>query len=466
MSTEHCGPQNQRAHHLWGPVGLLVAALLLTCAPATAAEGGPDLAGYSWADSSSGGPTFNYEVETSAPPADLGNRPADSDDAYTTVALPFQFFFYGLPYSEIDIHSNGGLTFGASEPLSHTPSCSSPGVPAILPYWSDLYPQDGQHGVFYWTGGTAPNRYFVVEWYQIAQYTQGGDDLTFEVKLFEDDSIEFHYQDLNGDGPDDDGANAAVLIAGKDPISGNDSQLEISCFSQSVLFSGTAIGIFPPDCPDIDGDGSRSCEGDCNDNNDTVYPGAPELCDGLDNNCDLVLPGDEVDEDSDGFRLCDDDCDDDDATLTPADLDNDGYSTCTGDCDDNNDDASPEDKDGDGATGCEGDCNDSDEVLNTQDEDSDGLSSCEGDCLDTNNTVRPGSGELCDGLDNDCDGSTDENPNCATRGGEDGEGFGIAYGCILSCGQAGDGEPMGGRLALLSCMLGLLFSIRRRGVDE
>jgi hypothetical protein len=38
--------------------------------------------------------------------------------------------------------------------------------------------------------------------------------------------------------------------------------------------------------PDQDGDGIEAAAGDCDDRSDQVYPGAPEICDGMDNDCD------------------------------------------------------------------------------------------------------------------------------------------------------------------------------------
>ncbi|MEO1437642.1 MAG: GEVED domain-containing protein, partial [Bacteroidota bacterium] len=40
---------------------------------------------------------------------------------------------------------------------------------------------------------------------------------------------------------------------------------------------------------DIDNDGFTICDGDCEDLDDTIYPDAPELCDGLDNDCDGAI---------------------------------------------------------------------------------------------------------------------------------------------------------------------------------
>lgn len=43
----------------------------------------------------------------------------------------------------------------------------------------------------------------------------------------------------------------------------------------------------------------------------------PELCNGLDDNCDGIIELTEMDEDQDGFRICDGDCDDTDASIYP-----------------------------------------------------------------------------------------------------------------------------------------------------
>lgn len=73
-------------------------------------------------------------------------------------------------------------------------------------------------------------------------------------------------------------------------------------------------------CTDNDRDGHYAIEcggDDCDDTNFVVRPGAAEICDGFDNNCDGQLPPGELDADGDGVRVCDDDCDDTDRRRSP-----------------------------------------------------------------------------------------------------------------------------------------------------
>ena len=175
-------------------------------------------------------------------------------------------------------------------------------------------------------------------------------------------------------------------------------------------------------------------EGDCDDARANAYPGAPELCNSLDDDCNTVVDNDLTfttyyrDADLDGFG-------------TPADT----QSTCDGippsgyvanntDCDDASNAVYP------GATencrnlavdnDCDGDTS-ADEATDSlayyTDADSDGfgdrnaagVKSCSPiagrsldntDCNDTDATAFPGGIERCSnlGVDNDCDGSTAE----------------------------------------------------------
>jgi hypothetical protein len=151
-----------------------------------------------------------------------------------------------------------------------------------------------------------------------------------------------------------------------------------------------------------DGDPVGHADGDCNDRDAYVFPGAPELCDGIDNDCDNVVPADEsTDADGDTYLACDD-CDDTQNGVYPG-----ASEICDGfdsDCDGVLPDEEV-DLDGDGAAPCEGDCDDSDPALNLADADGDGASTCDHDCDDGHADTYPGAPELCDGLDNDCDGN-------------------------------------------------------------
>jgi len=195
---------------------------------------------------------------------------------------------------------------------------------------------------------------------------------------------------------------------------------------------------------DLDGDGYSNCDGDCDDADLHVSPGAPELCNGQDDDCDGGVESYELDGDGDGYMECEE-CDDADATVHPgaSETCGDGIDTdCAGDLDE-----TEVDDDGDGYAECQGDCDDLDgtihpgapEVCNdgvdddcdestdeTEDLDGDGYGPCdasEPDCDDTRADIHPGAEEVCNGIDDDCDGEADVVDL-------DGDGYG---GCESDC---------------------------------
>jgi len=69
---------------------------------------------------------------------------------------------------------------------------------------------------------------------------------------------------------------------------------------------------------DADYDGVAVCEGDCDDADPARHPGAVEVCDLLDDDCDGFLASFEIDQDGDGLAACLGDCDDTDPARHPG----------------------------------------------------------------------------------------------------------------------------------------------------
>jgi len=173
---------------------------------------------------------------------------------------------------------------------------------------------------------------------------------------------------------------------------------------------------------DADGDGYTS-DVDCNDADPAIHPGAIEVCNGVDDNCNLAID-EGFDKDGDGYKTCTGDCNDGDALVHPGavevcnniddncdgridegfDQDGDGYSTCNGDCNDANPLVHPNAPEL--CNGIDDNCNG---LIDEEfDADNDGFTACGGDCNDANPLVHPGAVELCNGIDDDCDGLVDE----------------------------------------------------------
>ena len=166
---------------------------------------------------------------------------------------------------------------------------------------------------------------------------------------------------------------------------------------------------------------------DCDDADASSNPGEVETCDGTDNDCDGTT--DEgvtteyyADADGDGYGdagsttdACSapagyvadaTDCDDGDASSHPG-----GTETCDGadnDCDGTTDEGVTTvyyvDADGDGY----GDASATTSACSTPS----GYATTDDDCDDTDAGVNPGEADVCDTVDNDCDGSKDEDGLC------------------------------------------------------
>ncbi len=233
------------------------------------------------------------------------------------------------------------------------------------------------------------------------------------------------YSTFIGGAASDSGSSLAINTGGEVYVAGytRSSNFPVSPGAYGTSYNGNLDAFITKFnmLHDYDIDGYLS-DVDCDDMDSALNPAATEICDGIDNNCDGSIDEGFTDDDGDGYAVCGGDCDDMDSLINPGvtetpyngidedcnpvtlddDLDSDGYTHIT-DCDDLNPAAYP------GAIevcdGADNDCNGS--VDEGYDVDGDGHTVCGGDCDDNDESVNPGISEiLYNDKDDDCNTST------------------------------------------------------------
>ncbi|MER5863343.1 S8 family serine peptidase [Kitasatospora sp. NPDC002040] len=162
------------------------------------------------------------------------------DTAAEQVALPFAVPLYGAVYTAGYVSTDGVLSFPAASTVYSNGAIPAPGLPngALYPLWDDLY-LDANSGVYTASTGTAPNRAFVVEWRNVAFYSDRTQRLSFSVTIAEDGSFTYRYKDVAAAGL----AAGSGATIGLENATGTDA-LQYS-LNSAVLTNGLAVTFRP-----------------------------------------------------------------------------------------------------------------------------------------------------------------------------------------------------------------------------
>lgn len=181
----------------------------------------------------------------------LGNN----DDSNTgPINLGFSFKFFNQAYSQVQITSNGLLTFGGSTTYNANsdlgqimPFSATPMIAVAWDDWTTTY--SGTDGVYYATQGASGSQRFIVEWRNTKAYDPASNSnsspVSFEAVLYEGtNAIEFRYLDMETGGSlvNPDASRGATATAGIRNVDAylNGQFLQWSN-NQAVLTNNTAI---------------------------------------------------------------------------------------------------------------------------------------------------------------------------------------------------------------------------------
>jgi hypothetical protein len=134
------------------------------------------------------------------------------DNDYEYIDLPFSprgFPFFDYQIAGVTLTSDGCLAFynyGDWPDNTAVPNAAWPDF-LIAPFWDDLDPSAGG-SIRYLSGGSSPNRYWVVEWNQVPRRRDLATRMTFQVMLYESGNIKFQYGTSSG--PQADGRSATI----------------------------------------------------------------------------------------------------------------------------------------------------------------------------------------------------------------------------------------------------------------